>query len=67
MKKGWKYRLLSGVSAMLLAGAIPMAAYADEENTVQEQAQGQQKKIRRLPWRLLLISILQEVCLPVIR
>ena len=40
MKKGWKYRLLSGVSAMLLAGAIPMAAYADEENTVQEQAAG---------------------------
>ena len=33
MKKGWKYRLLSGVSAMLLAGAIPMASYADEENT----------------------------------
>ena len=40
MKKGWKYRLLSGVSAMLLAGAIPMASYADEENTVQEQAAG---------------------------
>ena len=31
------------------------------------EQQGQQKKIRRLPWRLLLISILQEVCLPVIR
>ncbi len=66
MKKGWKYRLLSGVSAMLLAGAIPMASYADEENTKSRQ-QGQQKKIRRLPWKLLLISILQEVCLPVIR
>lgn len=37
MKKGWKYRFLSGFSAMLLAGAVPMAAYADEEGTVQAQ------------------------------
>ena len=37
MKKGWKYRLLSGFSVMILAGAVPMAVYAEEESAAQAQ------------------------------
>lgn len=37
MKKTWKYRLLSGLGAAMLAGTVPMTVLADETNPGEQQ------------------------------
>lgn len=37
MKKGWKYRLFSVITAVVIAGSAPGAVYAEEETTQEAQ------------------------------